>query len=87
MTYLREKIIPDFIDSKATSNFIIISNNLLDIFNSKNRLGKYFKPSNSVDTVAEYLEFFENAQNYISTNFPNYISTNFPRTTWKHFSQ
>ena len=43
ITFLRNLQVPEFKDSKATSDFILLMNNLFDILNSKSKFGKYTK--------------------------------------------
>ena len=43
ITFLRNLQVPEFKDSKATSEFILLMNNLFDILNSKSKFGKYTK--------------------------------------------
>ena len=43
ITFLRNLQVPEFKDSKATSEFILLMNNLFEILNSKSKFGKYTK--------------------------------------------
>ena len=40
ITFLQNIQVKNFMGSKATSNFILLMNNLFDILNSKNKFGK-----------------------------------------------
>ena len=43
ITFLRSLQVPEFQDSKATSDFVLLINNICDILNSKSKFGKKYK--------------------------------------------
>ena len=56
ITFLRNMKVDDFNDSKATSDFILLMNNLFDILNFKSKFGKNFKaPFQNYAEIARYL--------------------------------
>lgn len=58
--------LPEFLGSQATANFILLFNNLFDIFNSKNFFAKYsYKQPLSEKNYIEILNYFQYAENYI----------------------
>lgn len=65
--FLREdQNCPGFQDSTATSEFILIFNNIFDIFNSRNRFAKYsFKKPFSQATSTQFFNYMEFVKNYI----------------------
>lgn len=67
LTFLRDDMkCPEFQDSEATSKFLLIFNNLFDIFNSRNRLTKYsFKKPLSKINEQSIFQYFETIKSYI----------------------
>ena len=58
ITFLRENGNPNFKDSKATSDFILLMNNLFDILNSKSKFGMQFKApvtTKNYEKISSYL--------------------------------
>ena len=67
LTFLRDDLkCPEFQDSEATSKFLLMFNNLFDIFNSRNRFTKYsFKKPLSKVTEENIFEYFKTLKSYI----------------------
>lgn len=67
LTFLREDLKNEkFINSKATSEFLLKFNNLFDILNSRNKFNKYtYKRPLSPETAELFFAFFEEMQKYI----------------------
>ena len=58
ITFLRKNGNPNFKDSNATCEFILLINNLFDILNSKSKFGKHFKPpitTKNYEEISSYL--------------------------------
>lgn len=67
INYLREDIQhPNFINSKSTANFILLFNNLFDIFNSRNFYCKYTCKQPLSEKNSTFIsEYLEKCKNYI----------------------
>ena len=57
ITFLRNMKVDDFNDSKATSDFILLMNNLFDILNFKSKFGKNFKAPIDLQNYAEIARY------------------------------
>ena len=57
ITFLRNIKVDDFNDSKATSDFILLMNNLFDILNSESKFGKNFKAPIDLQNYAEIARY------------------------------
>ena len=58
ISFLRNIKMKGFEDRKATSDFILLKNNVFDILNSKSKFGKNFKrpiSSDNIDEIENYL--------------------------------
>ncbi|KAF8789068.1 DNA transposase THAP9 like protein [Argiope bruennichi] len=56
---------PDFQGAEATAKFLRFFNDIFDLFNSRNLLGRGFKRPLSLNTEAEFSIFVEKAELYI----------------------
>jgi len=66
LDFLRADLkLPEFLDSKATSEFVSLFDALFDVFNSKNLLGKNFKAPLQSKNEHEWTSLFEEASIYI----------------------
>lgn len=65
--FCREDLqLPQFQDSKATSEFVFLFDQIFDVFNSKNKFGKRSKAPISLATEGFWRPLFAQAQEYIS---------------------
>ena len=62
ITFLRKLRLKEFKDSKATSEFLMMMNNLFDMLNSKSKFGKHTKKP---ITLANYLDIEASVETYI----------------------
>ena len=62
ITFLRKLRLKEFKDSKATSEFLMMINNLFDMLNSKRKFGKHTKRP---ITLANYLDIEASLETYI----------------------
>ena len=53
LTFLRNLKLKEFKDSKPTSDFILLMNNLFDILNSKSKFGKNYKKPITLENILE----------------------------------
>ena len=53
ITFLRNLQVPEFKESKATSEFILLMNNIFDILNSKSKFGKHTKSPITLENFYE----------------------------------
>lgn len=58
--FLRNLNIREFRDSKATSEFILLMNNMFDILNSKSKFGKHTKAPVTLANLSEIEEYLKN---------------------------
>ena len=57
ITFLREDNVAEFHDSIATTEFILLMNNLFDILNSKSKFGRRYKAPISLENYSEICKY------------------------------
>ena len=67
ITFLRENNFPQFQNSSATSDFILLINNLFDILNSKSKFGRQFKAPITNDNYDERSTYLNEAIKLLSS--------------------
>ena len=60
ITFLRNLKLPQFKDSKATSDFILLINDIFDILNSKSKFGKNYKKPISLENILDVEAYLMN---------------------------
>ena len=60
ITFLRNLKLPQFKDSKATSDFILLINDVFDILNSKSKFGKNYKKPISQENILDVEAYLMN---------------------------
>ena len=67
ITFLRSLKLAEFRDSKATSEFILLMNNIFDILNSKSKFGKHTKQPITPDNILELQGYLNNGIDYLKS--------------------
>ena len=67
ISYLRGLKLPKFKDSKPTTDFIEIMNNLFDVFNSKSKFGKVMKAPLTPENFEDTKDYVNNSIRYLKT--------------------
>ena len=67
ISYLRGLKLPKFKDSKPTTDFIEIMNNLCDVFKSKSKFGKVMKAPLTPETFEDTKDYVNNSMQYLKT--------------------
>jgi hypothetical protein len=57
ITFLRENNVAEFHDSSATTEFILLMNNVFDILNSKSKFGRRSKAPISLENYSEVCKY------------------------------
>ena len=67
ITFLRNIQVKNFMGSKATSDFILLMNNLFDILNSKSKFGKQYKAPINLENYANIEKYLQDGIKFLKT--------------------